>query len=106
MEKRKFTEQPQGVQFIVTAQAGPVRCHVTRQALVNYFGACSQVDQLEQDCLKAYDGSAGLIRQVALSLLQNGQSLRGGGPVITTDDVFHYLVTRPGLRMVGIGGSR
>lgn len=105
MEQRKFTEQPQGVQFVVTAQARPVRCHVTRQALVSYFGACSQADQLEQDCLKAYDGSASLIRQVALFLLQSGQPLRSGGPVITTDDVFHYLVIPPGLRLVGVGGS-
>ncbi|MEY8689925.1 MAG: DUF1488 family protein [Leptothrix sp. (in: b-proteobacteria)] len=104
MEQRKFTEQPQGVQFVVTTETRPVRCHVTRQALVNYFGACSQADRPDQDCLQAYDGSASLIRQVALFLLQSGQPLRIGGPVITTDDVFHYLVIRPALRMVGIGG--
>lgn len=81
----------QSVLFLARLGDCTLRCYVTRDALITYFGAKNGDADAGQDCLLAYDKSAVFIHGVVRRLIADDVQPRSGVIVITTDVVFRHL---------------
>lgn len=90
---RIFVAGAQSVLFLARRGECTLRCYVTRDALMTYFGAANGDADAGQDCLRAYDQSAVFIHSVVRRLLADGVQAASGEIVITTDLVFRHLTT-------------
>ncbi|MDE2371121.1 MAG: DUF1488 family protein [Burkholderiales bacterium] len=84
---RAFVSDAQSVLFFAHHGARPLRCYVTRQALVARFGASdAQSDEDGRGCLQAYDEHREEIRALAWRKFQRSRA-PGGALVIDADDI-------------------
>ena len=84
----------QSVLFLARLGDCTLRCYVTRDALITYFGAKNGDADAGQDCLLAYDKSAVFIHGIVRRLIADNVQPRSGVVVITTDVVFRHLTHR------------
>lgn len=83
----------QSVLFLARRGECTLRCFVTRQALVTYFGANVGDADAGLDSLRAYDKYALFIHGVVRRLIADDVRTPSGALVITADHVFRHLTT-------------
>jgi Protein of unknown function (DUF1488) len=83
----------QSVLFLARRGECTLRCYVTRQALIAYFGAQHDAADAGPDCLLAYDKFAAFIHGLVRHLIAEDMQAPSGAIVITADVVFRHLAT-------------
>jgi len=89
---RSWARRIASVQFVARRGSRFLRCYVTREALIDCFGAVPLPgDEGQGECLRAFDRYRGTIEQLARRELEAAPAR--SVLILTTDDVHRHLAS-------------